>query len=1613
MVLIIPLIVFELPPLPGLDRSPQPAWADGPGTSLVSIGDAEEFPNGTGEFGSISSDGRYVAFESAASNLVAGDTNSKLDVFVRDRVAGTSRRVSISSSGEQGNGHSGGPPSISGDGRFVVFTSQATNLVSGDTNGITDVFAHDLVTGTTTRVSVDSSGNQSNDISSLPRISGDGRYVVFQSDASNLVPEDTNGGVFGQDIFLHDRVTAETSRMSVGPSGQQCDCDSSDPSISSDGQFVAFRSDGLTPGESHVGFAIYVRQVSPYDIEIVSNGPEDTPANGNTGELSWISADGRYVAFASWATNLVPNDTNELEDIFLHDRLTRSAKRVNLSSSGAQANNYDFGAVRRISVSAHGRFIAFASDATNLVPFDTNMQRDIFVRDVVAGTTTRVSVDNSGNQSSSASERPAISSNGRYVVFDSRMLSGGSLQVHIRDQGPLLSIPDAQTFGPCQSATHAANPTDCQSDPVNSATGSFVTSATDIALPGIGIPFVFSRSYTSADTSPGPLGIGWTHNYGVSLTIQPNGDAIFRAETGQQIPFTLQADGSFLPPSGGRSTLRAVQGGYELLTRDQIRYRFDTQGRVTSLKERNNQGLTFSYDADGRLNVITDSVGRAISLTYNPSGLLSGVSVPDGRSVAYGYTSGRLSSVTDVRGGTSSYTYDANGWLEAVVDANSHTVVTNTYGSGGRVIRQVDALGNPSTFSWDSATQTQTMTDARGNTWQDVYSGNVLIRRIDPLGNTITFDYDDDLNLMSITDPRGNTTLLAYGQAGNLISRTAPRPLAYKETFKYDAQNNLVSRRDGRGNTTRYDYDAAGNLIRVTEPGNVVTEYGRHPDGTGQLVSITDPRLKVTRFDYDTSGNLTTITSPLGNVIRICYDSAGRMTSLVEPRGITCANPDDYRWVYTYDAAGNMLTETDPLGNRTTWGYDSAGNLTSRIDAKDRTTSWAYNAANELTSVTAPGNIITSYDYDAVGNLRTRTDAKTHVTTYGYDQANRLSSVTLPLNRQWTYDYDASGNLTTTIDAAGSATPQTGDGTTTYSYDALNRLTGIDYSDATPDVTFGYDANSNPTSMTDGAGTETYTFDDLDRLTRVTRGSQTFSYEYDAAGNVTKRTYPDSTVVDYSYDDDGRLLNITSGGATTTHGYDVAGNLTQITLPSANGYGETRTYDRAGRLTEVKNAKGTDVLSRFTYTLDAVGNPTQVVTPTETITYQYDNMDRLTEVCYQASCPGANDPFIRHSYDNVGNRSTETRPAGITTYSYNDADQLTSRSGPSGTTSYSYDPNGNQTAAGNTTFTYDLANRMKSATTGPTTITYTYDGAGKRLQASSGSQASKKTNYLSDVNGILSQLALERDGSDRLLRRYVHGHDLVSMSTGGAPYYYHHDGLGSIANLTSDKGVLQWTYSYEPFGVVRSEIKNNRNAPTNLMRFAGELLDTTTGLYHLRAREYDATTGRLLRIDPLPAPISAPYTGRYVYVGNRPTVLVDPSGLRGVDKSGCPYWGRLLTFGEWENVYCEGFQSMSPGWQAALGGNWNFSACWYGCITVGAEGISIGFFQFGPGKTRIRQGFGFAAYATIGSEPESGLSAMVCNGVCLGGYGNVGAPGGGAQVGIGTPGVFLGGNIEP
>ena len=332
----------------------------------VSVASNGTQANGPSFGQAISADGRYVAFTSTATNLVAGDTNGQSDIFVHDTVLHTTSRALLAG-GAARNVEDVFVGDVSADGRLVCFVSAAAGLVAGDTNAVFDAFVYDFSTQQTTRVSVASDGTQGNATSSgTPRMSADGRFIVFQSEATNFAP--LSNGNFN-DIFVHDRVTHQTTQISTGVNGTAPNGFSVFAQISATGRFVTFSSiaTNLTAQPDTNGSIrdIYVHDRQTGVTERASVGPGGVQGNADS-ITGAISADGRFLAYESSASNLVANDTNALDDIFLLDRQSRQTVRISVSDTGIQGN--DSSSYVNLCISANGRFIAFIANATNLVP---------------------------------------------------------------------------------------------------------------------------------------------------------------------------------------------------------------------------------------------------------------------------------------------------------------------------------------------------------------------------------------------------------------------------------------------------------------------------------------------------------------------------------------------------------------------------------------------------------------------------------------------------------------------------------------------------------------------------------------------------------------------------------------------------------------------------------------------------------------------------------------------------------------------------------------------------------------------------------------------------------------------------------------------------------------------------------------------------------------------------------------------------------------------------------------------------------------------------------------------------------------------------------------------
>jgi Tol biopolymer transport system component len=421
-----------------------PALAQYGVTTRASVSSTTSDVTGHSGWPSLSNSGRYLAFESKASQIVPGDLNGKYDVFVLDRASAIVKRVSVGLGGIEPNAESRFP-SISGDGSRVAFASAATNLVLGDFNGLADVFVVDVATLATQLVSIDAFGVPGNGFSSYPRLSGDGTCVVFESLASNLSPNDLN---LDWDVYWHDTTSGVTQLVSRNPAGFSGQGGSggnahTGPSVSNDGRWVAFWSTAsdLVPNDLNgavsgppwcldCGDDVFVNDVQTGATVRVSVSAAGVEGDNGSVDPS-ISGDGRFVAFASGASNLVPNDTSG-DDVFVHDRDADgdgifdepgaiSVVRANVTSSGAQSAGIGYGSLNwgGPSISRDGTRVAFMTPVSDLVPLAPNNKYNVYVHDLVSGATDCPTVTPAGVLDSGHSYMPALDAHGRHVAFAS------------------------------------------------------------------------------------------------------------------------------------------------------------------------------------------------------------------------------------------------------------------------------------------------------------------------------------------------------------------------------------------------------------------------------------------------------------------------------------------------------------------------------------------------------------------------------------------------------------------------------------------------------------------------------------------------------------------------------------------------------------------------------------------------------------------------------------------------------------------------------------------------------------------------------------------------------------------------------------------------------------------------------------------------------------------------------------------------------------------------------------------------------------------------------------------------------------------------------------------
>ncbi len=1303
-------LVVSVLALPGIPHPDAAEAATNPATARVSV--ASSGAQASGQQPAMSADGRWVAFVSSAPSL--GVTNQKTNVFLRDTQANTTALVSANTSGQPA-GDNSAHPTVGADGRYVFFDSTASDLVANDTNGRSDVFVRDMQSALTTLVSLGPGGVAGNDWSGNPSITSSATAtsgkVAFASGATNFGgrcnggTKDCNGG--GADIFVRDLGAATTTLVSYETPNITC-CNGATnifypqlsgvgitrQALSDDGRYVTFvgawgagglHGDGCT-GTYLVNEA-WVYDFSTGQTTNLTYDFADPPDGFGCGNTPSISADGSVVTY-------VRRD----QSIAFKSPSGASSGVLTLTPNASLGNPW---------LTPGGTRLAFSSTATNLVAGDTNGREDVFVIDRSGGAPARVSVRADGSQAAAfptspgdGSSAPSLSGDGSLVAFSSLASdlvpadTNNDFDVFSRSGlgpigGPLTAL---ETAGPNPSEPQACHCRHQGGDPVDTFTGNFHESYADLAVPGRGPGLAFSHAYNSSmAANDGPLGFGWTHAYAMSATVDPVTKAVsIHQEGGSGVTFYTAGSSYVAPPRVAATLVGAPGGGYVFTRRAREIFTFDASLRLSEIRDLNGYKTTLAYNGAGQLTTVTDAANRTLTLNYvgaHLSTVTDTASPPRVVKFAYNDGAGNLTDVTDVGNGVTHFTYDAAHRLRTILDPNqagsaAPKPVTNTYDGAGRVdsqtVSQSATRSETTTFNYTEVAGSTKITDPNHNVTLDTYADGLLVSETKGLGSPAeakwSYTYDPaTFGVASVTDPDNHLTTMKYDALGN---RTSVIDALQRETkWVYDpATNNLTSFTDASQITTTMVYDGPNLKNRSTPvvpsspPATQVTTYtygdASHP---GDVTVITDPNLKNWKHAYDpVTGDLTSVTDPLNNVATYGYDGIGRRTSSVSPRGNAAgANPADFTTRTGYDAFGQVSLVTDALHHDVVKRiYDPNTNLATATDGDNRTTTYSYDLANHLVGVLRNDQTALAYGYDDNANLVTYTDANHKTTTYGHDAQDRVNSVTDPDQRKTTYGYDPAGNPVTKADPGGTCPSwpisyppalAPGAGCTVSGYDVANQLTSVTYSDpTTPSVTsIDYDADGRRKSLVDTGGTSSWGWDSLGRLRSSTSRGAVVGYDYDLVGNPTALTYPGGTnSVGRTYYDNGELHTVSDWlGHKTTFTPDADGNAK--TQDNANATSATNGLDNADQLKSMSLTSATSTLGSFSYDRTNAGlvsssTPTGVAQGTEK--YDYSPLAQLSAVNTKRT----------YTYDKADNLSGQLDGG---TQSYDDANQLTTATG--------------------------------------------------------------------------------------------------------------------------------------------------------------------------------------------------------------------------------------------------------------------------------------------------------------------------------------------------------------
>ncbi len=1405
-----------------------------------------------GKKGVISSNGSTMAY------IVHDDLSGKDNVFVRP-VDGSEAAIQADTDPRFSLIHASASPVLSNNGMHTVFSA---NRWLGN---VFNIFSFNRDTGALELVSATPTGGYADGDCDAPAVSLDGRYVVFRSNSSNLVPNSSNG--FKQ-ILLWDRTTNDIRLISSTTAGNPVGSDCSMPAISGDGNVIAFSSsdENLVAGDSNNKADTFVYNLTDDVLSLASLNAAGVQADGDCllSDRPSLSRDGGKIAFSSSATNLVPDDTNGYADVFLKDPATGEITRISLASDGTQSNNgSSFPAL-----SLDGTKASFSSNASNLTTGDFNNVSDIFYHDV--------SGFYNDPQSQGFMPLGAMYAMGRGFKYERDRYSISPSTLNLALERKLFQT---QTRG----------------------------------------PEIYVRLYYNADpdSGAGPFGRGWSLGQDWTAHALNNKQIMIKKGTGRTITFTSEIDligptvnGELMgatypvilkPPQDSQDILELTGGSmgdwFSLKYHEKqtgFSYWFNDDwytnteiGLLERIQDKYGNGVWFNHDADNwqtptKVILSSISVGhdldpqdnRTINFTYNSEGLCTRIDAPDGddRFIVLAYENGNLTSLTDMAGYVTTYRYDNDHYMTRKTDENGEASfqyrsrgigagkymsqvvdggaavnfthkgvgeVTNTSPAGritnittnndGKTTRIVDPLGSIRSIGYTGRLP-NTFTDANGKTSKASYNDKNLLESLtDAENNTFEYEYDSNGNLTKKTSPDGNW-IYTYNDKDQILSATSP--LGHITVFTYDKFGQVTQIKDPRGNSIIIAYDNFGNITAITDALGGSTQFSWDALGL-RLALMTDAAGKKKSLEFDGNDRLTKVKydSVSGNPAMEYRHDALHTTAVTDENNHTTS--------VKRNAIGSITQLTMPLGNKNSYDYDLDNRQIVSLNALDQLTKFVYDDAGHLTAEIDPGSRRIKRGYDGEGNITSFTDQKSYSTRFDYDNNNRLIKTTWPDGSVVTYKRDNMGRVSVLKNGRNQ--------TISYSYDADGRLTSKSF-------------NTGPTYS--------HTYDAAGNLTQISGAGETTIATYTDRNEVSSIRYPDGQVISFRYDDAGNLASINyPGGTSAIYTYD---NFNRTPLPQKVQNGIDQDF--------MPYQQSTKQVTRMTWAGNAIN-------------CTYDNEARLTTIARSNSTASTFDYDVNNRLISIDHHSLGSSFA-LLKYTVNAADQTVaidsshslihpvsaSDVSASYTTTneifkwndqaYTYDNDGNLLSGG--AFSdggYDLENRLLTISKNGVSYVNTYDGKGNRSVRTSEGQTIR---YHYDFDG---RLLFESIDSEVTARYFYLGPRLAAMERNGSHFFYHFDRNGNTLSLSDASGKVVTSYAYSVEGMKTTSGKVVDNPFTYVGAYG--VIDEGNGLYQMGRRYYDADLGRFLQKDPLG------FEGGpnlYTYAANNPVDGIDPEG---------------------------------------------------------------------------------------------------------------------------------------